>query len=194
MIKNTIYFLLDCITKNNNLVKNFTPKDTNFRPNTYDSIDFYQKYSISKEDIPILEETLKIYDECETIYKLITTPIDDFCVSNNSEDNPEDNQLNIWVYFDYSYRNWEFSISSWDVDKLAHKYKEAENFRLKPGVIVYSLNSEEKNINIDDLINDDYIIIKGTYVRIDYSNNNKYAFYVKIRSKTTWKEYITYSI
>ena len=63
--------------------------------------------------------------------------------------------------------------------------KEAENFRLKPGANVYSLNSEEKNINIDDLINDDYIIIKGTYVRIDYSNNNKYAFYVKIRSKTT---------
>jgi len=179
-----------------NNLKNFTPKDTNSRLDTFVSIDFYQMYSISKEDIPILEKILEIYTECKTIYALITTPINNSedNPKDNSEDNPEDNQLNIWVCIDYVHRNWEFCISNWNVDKLAHKYEENEIFRLERGAKVYSLDSEEKNINIDNLIKDNYIITKGTYVRIDYSNNNKYALYVKIKSETTWKEYITYSI
>ena len=70
-----------------NNLENFTPKDTNSRLNTFYSIDFFQTYNISKEDIPILKEILKIYDDCKTIYALITTPI------NNSEDNSEDFHL-----------------------------------------------------------------------------------------------------
>ncbi len=167
---------------------------------------FLKNLQIEGRDIPNLRRILKNFYMFEVLFN--TRELDVWCLwFHQNPENPENPQANEvlgdFASFSITIINWECIQEPSGNIVLKNKpirYNKWEIFKLKENTKVFNLTHKERNENIEDLISHEFIVTRWTYLLDDYLEltdtkaTDTKAFFVRIEDKTTWKEYITYSI
>ena len=162
---------------------------------------FLNELEIIGSDIPNLQRILKNFYTFDLLFNTRELDVWYLWFHQNPEnpENPQANEvLGDFASFSTTIINWECiqGLSGNIVSKNKPlRYNKWEIFKLKKNTKVFDLTPEEKNENIEDLISHEFTVTRWTYLLDDYLGSpDTKAFFVKIKDKKTWKEYITYSI